>query len=67
MTGPAGAVMFGIALVLLAVSTALRERSVPRTGSIDRLMTSHPVLHGLVFAALVLGLSATAIRMGVLT
>ncbi|MEV0294813.1 hypothetical protein [Nocardia sp. NPDC050710] len=67
VTGPAGAVMFAIALALLGCSTVLRERSVPRTGSTDRLLTSRPVLHGLVFAAIVLGLGATAIRMGVLT
>ncbi|WP_405488856.1 hypothetical protein [Nocardia sp. NBC_00511] len=62
--GPAGAVMFALALGLLALSTVLRERSVPRTGTTDRLATARPVLHGLAFAAVVLGLSATAVRMG---
>ncbi|NKY57003.1 hypothetical protein [Nocardia flavorosea] len=65
--GPAGAVLFGAALVLLAASTVLRERTVSRAGTTDRLATSRPVLHGLVFTFLVLGIGATAVRMGVMT
>ncbi|MFR9749925.1 hypothetical protein ACL02S_02695 [Nocardia sp. 004] len=65
--GPGGAVMFAVALGFLVVSTCLREWGVSVRGSTDRLATSRPVIHGIVFAAIVLGLSATAVRMGVLT
>ncbi|WP_405179231.1 hypothetical protein OG225_36005 [Nocardia sp. NBC_01377] len=65
--GPGGAVMFALALALLTVSTLLRERTVSAKGSIDRLATSRPVLHSLVVVAVVLGIAATVVRMGVMT
>lgn len=65
--GPGGAVMFSLALILLALSTILREAVVPRSGTTDRLSTSRPIIHSAIVGALALGIAATAVRMGTMS
>lgn len=67
IVGAAGGIFFLAAIIGLGMSLWLREKHLPPEGTTERALYARPVLHGITLVALLLGIAATTLRMGMMT